>query len=120
MATIWRGAVTAIEVRGVTSATKSSPDEAVTFLTGVLTALFGVLLGAVLLAVRDRIRWLERCGGIYAVWAGMSGVVLGIALVAGPVWLWPILLILSALVAGLIAVEFFISQPRIAARTAGA
>ena len=116
--TIWKGLVATIEVRGVTCATQDNPDEGSRDLTAILLATFGALLAAVLLAVRDRVRWLKVCGGAYPFWALLSGIAVGIGYAAGPFWLWPIVLAVSGIVAGLIALEFFVLQPRLAARNA--
>jgi hypothetical protein len=115
VAVIWRDRVAAIEVRGVTSATDESPDEQVNAWTAAFVVALGALTGAILLAVRDRVRWLARCGPAYPLWALFSGVGIGLAIVINNVLLWIATPLLSAVVAVLIAVEFFVLQPRVEA-----
>ena len=55
------------------------------------------LLATVLLAVHHRVRWLERCGGAYPVWALLSGIAVGTGYGAGPFWLWPVVLAVSGI-----------------------
>lgn len=115
VATIWRDKVTEVRVRGVTSATQDSPREIFQELTGVLLAALGLLLGAAITVVRYHVRFLVKTGGAYTAWSLVSGVALGASVASGNVWLYVLVPVLSAIVAVLIPVEFFVLQPRIEA-----
>jgi len=118
-ARVFRGVVDAVEVRGVTSQTRYSPDVLAKRLTGVLVGTFGLILVALFLwAAAGKGRMFVRSGVVYALWGGLSGVALAFAIAFGPTWLWLTGLVASAVIAVLIAIEFAVLQPRIAAREA--
>lgn len=65
--------------------------------------------------MEDRVRWLARCGPAYPLWALFSGVGIGFGFLINNVLLLIAMPLLSAVVAVLIAVEFFVLQPRVEA-----
>lgn len=115
---IYRGVVDAVEIRGVTSQTRYSPEVPAKRLTGVLIGTFGLILAACFLWAANRFRMFVRSGMVFAWWGGLSGVGLGFTVGLGPSWLWLTGFGVSALIAGLITIEFAVLQPRIAARDA--
>jgi hypothetical protein len=120
-ATVWiyHGDVVTIEALGKTAELSSNPDLAARHVTGFEVAALGLLLCSLASHARGRLSWFTRCAQIYAVWALVSGVVVGLAVGEGPVpAVWMGFSATSLVIGILIGIEFFVLQPRIAAREA--